>query len=62
VELIVRDDGRGFETMHADARRWVNLGLTGMVERVRLAGGDLAIESTPGEGTEVRLSMPAAEA
>jgi two-component system, NarL family, sensor histidine kinase UhpB len=54
VELTVRDDGRGFRVGAPNG----GLGLGGMAERARLVGGDLAIESAPGAGTTLRLSLP----
>ncbi len=54
IELIVRDDGRGFETHRAAS----GLGLGGMAERARLVGGELTIASEPGAGTELCLRVP----
>jgi two-component system sensor histidine kinase UhpB len=54
VELRVRDDGRGFD--QGGRRR--GLGLDGMAERARLVGGELAIESLPGAGTELVMRVP----
>ena len=54
LELRVRDDGRGFES--GGRRR--GLGLDGMAERARLVGGELAIESVPGTGTELVMRVP----
>ena len=51
VELEVADDGRGFAFAVAEG----GLGLAGMRERALLVGGELTIESRPGEGTTVRL-------
>jgi signal transduction histidine kinase len=34
------------------------LGLRGMAERARLAGGRLEVETEPGRGTTVYLSIP----
>lgn len=56
VELIVRDDGAGFEPAAADARSR-SLGLTTMSERAKAAGGTLTIDSAPGAGTTVRLQV-----
>lgn len=56
AELVVRDDGSGFEPRKP--RR--GFGLDGMSERVELAGGELEISSAPGEGTAVRVVLPAA--
>ena len=60
VRLIVRDDGKGFDaaTAKEGARRGASLGLLGMEERVRLAGGRCAFKSSPGRGTEVRAIFP----
>jgi signal transduction histidine kinase len=54
VEASVRDDGVGFDPAAARSRR---LGLTSMEERAARIGGSLAIDSRPGEGTEVRLTL-----
>ena len=55
VELRVRDDGRGFDPAAAAAGE--GLGLGGMAERARLAGGTLAVEAAPGRGTTIALSI-----
>ena len=55
VELEVRDDGAGFDTS-ADGR---GTGIRAMRERALLVGARLRIESRPGDGTAVRLSVPA---
>ncbi len=58
----VVDDGVGFDVDHAlrRGRSRLNLGLEAMMERVRLAGGDVEIESRPGRGTTLRFEIPAA--
>ncbi len=58
VELRVRDDGRGFDKNAAGFRP--GLGLASMEERVRLLGGKLRVESTPGKGTLIEVRIPAA--
>jgi signal transduction histidine kinase len=58
VVLTVTDDGVGFDA-DAPALRSRRLGLTSMEERARSVGGELAIESRPGEGTTVRLEVRA---
>ncbi len=57
VELEVSDDGRGFDALAART----GFGLDGMSERVALAGGVLDIASDAGEGTVLRITLPAAE-
>ena len=54
VELAVADDGRGFAFDEAEG----GLGIAGMRERALLVGGELTIESRPGRGTTVRLTVP----
>ena len=53
VELIVADEGRGFDisqASHADS-----LGLVSMRERARLIRADLNVDSSLGSGTTVRV-------
>jgi signal transduction histidine kinase len=57
VEIAVRDDGTGFAV---DARTG-GFGLTGMRERISLAGGRLEIISS-GHGTAVLASVPSVRA
>jgi two-component system sensor histidine kinase UhpB len=54
VTLEVADDGRGFA--FDESQR--GLGIGGMRERALLIGADLTIESRPGHGTTVRLTVP----
>lgn len=54
VALEVADDGRGFAFDESEG----GLGIAGMRERALLIGGELAIESRPGHGTTVRLTVP----
>lgn len=55
VELVVRDDGIGFAPARGGE---AGLGLTSMSERAGLLGGHLHIESEPGKGTVVAVSIP----
>jgi len=54
VALTVADDGRGFAFDESEG----GLGIAGMRERALLIGGELTIESRPGHGTTVRLTVP----
>jgi PAS domain S-box-containing protein len=60
VELIVRDDGCGFEAAawREQGARQRRVGLSGMEERVQLLGGSFAIDSTPGRGTRITAVLP----
>jgi two-component system sensor histidine kinase UhpB len=54
LTLTVTDDGQGMPTdIPSDTA-----GIAGMRERALLVGGTLSIRSRPGQGTEVRLSIP----
>ena len=56
--LAVHDDGRGFvvPAHFHDLAAQGHFGLMGMGERVNLIGGDWRVESTPGQGTTVRVA------
>jgi signal transduction histidine kinase len=59
ADLIVKDNGRGFDPEKVDDNGGVrHFGLSGMRERARYLGGRLAIRSTPGEGTSVVMHIP----
>jgi signal transduction histidine kinase len=59
--LEVADDGRGFDAVSEPADAG-GLGLHTMRDRVTELGGQLTIDSAPGEGTRVRASFPLGEA
>jgi signal transduction histidine kinase len=52
--LEVDDDGRGFDV---DLTTW-GMGLRNLEERVGSLGGTFDVQSTPGEGTTVRATIP----
>jgi signal transduction histidine kinase len=56
VTLTVKDNGRGFDPTHVAA--YEGHGLRNMEARTRLLGGQLSVESTPGNGTTVQVSVP----
>jgi two-component system sensor histidine kinase UhpB len=60
VELVVRDDGSGFDVSEARRRAFggSSVGLLGMQERVTLVGGRFEILRVPGGGTLVRARLP----
>lgn len=55
IQLTIHDNGCGFEPDTVTPNRY---GLTGMNERVRLLGGQLQIQSAPGAGTKVVVTIP----
>ena len=55
----IEDDGAGFlAPTNPASRADTRVGLFGMHERISLVGGQLAIDSAPGEGTEIRVVVP----
>ncbi len=57
------DDGVGFEpeAFRSDGVEKRGLGILGMRERATLVGGQIAIDSLPGEGTQVKVTIPLTE-
>jgi PAS domain S-box-containing protein len=58
VEIEIHDEGPGFEVEEAPFADGEHVGLLGMSERAMLIGADPELDSTPGEGTTVRLRVP----
>jgi signal transduction histidine kinase len=60
VQLVIKDDGIGFDPDHRPARRKEKggLGLLGMRERATYVGGTLMVKSAPGKGSTVTAQMP----
>lgn len=57
VQVLVRDDGRGFDTTVNPGSAY---GLVGMRFRVEAEGGVLTVVSAPGEGTRIQANLPEA--
>jgi len=60
----ISDDGVGFDLERAldrDLMR-MHLGLDTSAERVRVAGGELRMQSEPGQGARFQLRLPVAPA
>jgi two-component system nitrate/nitrite sensor histidine kinase NarX len=53
--FLVEDDGVGFDEVSPEGEPGEHLGLSIMEERAKRLGGELSIESEPGEGTRVEL-------
>ena len=54
----VEDDGTGFDPDTAEATPSWGVGLRSMRERAESLGGTLRVDSEPGEGTRVEMSVP----
>ncbi|HEY51664.1 MAG TPA: sensor histidine kinase [Dehalococcoidia bacterium] len=58
VEMIVKDDGQGFELEELEKYPPGYHGLTIIKERAEGLGGNLFITTAPGQGTEVKIRLP----
>ena len=58
VRLIVEDDGVGFDPERLPHEGWPRFGLQTMKERAGAIGGTFVIDSSPGTGTRVILTVP----
>jgi signal transduction histidine kinase len=54
THLVVADNGKGFNP----ATSTPGFGLKGLQERTELAGGNCTVESSPGKGTRITISVP----
>jgi ligand-binding sensor domain-containing protein/signal transduction histidine kinase len=58
LKVQVRDDGCGFDPEAASSQSNGHYGLVGIQERAKRIGGILILNSWPGAGTELTLSVP----
>lgn len=60
AKLVIRDDGRGFDTNTALNRKYdrEHFGLHGIQQRAVTLGGDSHIFSKPGAGTSIAIDVP----
>ena len=56
VRLVIEDDGKGFDTSEPVSEG--QFGLAGIRERAHLVGGAVTVESSPGHGTTICVSIP----
>lgn len=56
IRMAVRDNGAGF--VPGGPRRPGSFGLASMQARAHAVGGDLTVQSAPGEGTVVEVTLP----
>lgn len=61
--LELEDDGSGFDVPKTASTALLSkrLGLLGIQERAALLGGEIQVESHPGAGTRMRVSLPVGE-
>jgi signal transduction histidine kinase len=60
VKAVLEDDGRGFDVEAAEVNATASrrLGLSGIRDRTALLNGSVAIESRPGTGTTISVTIP----
>jgi signal transduction histidine kinase len=59
VQVVVQDDGQGFDPGEATRLGRGSFGLQSMRERAESMGGSFDVESRPGAGTKVIVLLPA---
>lgn len=57
INFSVRDNGCGFDPAARPGQAEGHFGLDGIAERVKHLDGTLAVDSTPGKGTHVRITL-----
>lgn len=57
IELVIRDSGVGFDPAGIRDKCF---GVRGILERARLLGGSARVDSLPGKGTRIAVSLPLA--
>ena len=55
-EARLRDNGEGFDVGSTEGSN--HYGLKGMRERIHKIGGELALHTAPGKGTEIKITIP----
>lgn len=57
VGLRIKDNGCGFDPQGPEATKAGHFGLAGLLERARVVGGSVSLNSKPGNGTEIAVSV-----
>jgi signal transduction histidine kinase/ligand-binding sensor domain-containing protein len=59
LRVTIQDNGKGFRVERDERGQLTGgFGLSGMAERIRILGGDADLESHPGSGTVITISVP----
>jgi signal transduction histidine kinase/ligand-binding sensor domain-containing protein len=60
VNILIKDDGKGFDYKKyaSDQSETVGLGLTGIMERVKILQGKLIFNSVLNKGTAIKIKIP----
>ena len=57
VRFCVKDNGYGFDPATSPGPAQGHFGLSGIRERVERRNGEMSVESSPGKGTSVTVSL-----
>jgi ligand-binding sensor domain-containing protein/signal transduction histidine kinase len=57
LELVIKDNGKGFELNRTMTSKERGFGLTGINERVRFLGGKRSVQTAPGAGTAITITL-----
>ena len=57
ISIEVSDDGRGFDPVRRPGISAGHFGLLGVSERAESFGGEMSIDSAPGRGTKIRVTL-----
>jgi signal transduction histidine kinase len=55
-EARLRDNGEGFDIGATEGS--THYGIKGMRERIHKIGGELDLQTAPGKGTEIKITIP----
>ena len=55
VTMSIKDDGCGFDPSAPHG----GIGLNSMAERAGVLGGNMSVESVPGQGTQIKVTLQA---
>ncbi len=58
LQVVVADNGHGFDPTSYERGEWPQFGLQTMRERAEAVGGRFRLRSAPGQGTTVMVSIP----
>ena len=58
VELLIEDNGKGFDASDTSAKAQTGIGILGMKERAEVMGAEILIDSEAGHGTRVNVRVP----
>jgi signal transduction histidine kinase len=55
IVVAIGDDGQGFDV----SKQRKGIGISNMINRVESFNGEVDIQSEPGKGTKIRITLPA---